>query len=85
VSEAVRILEVVTFDFPDDLVQLKRNWLAADAARTGAAQSGDDQAFAEAGAQLQDLTIAMHRHPWMRECETPLQAREALREAARQP
>lgn len=73
---------MATFDFPDDLVQLQRDWFAADEARTAAARAGDDAAFNEAGARLQDVTMALHRHPWMHACETRFQARLALRAAA---
>lgn len=79
-----RILATVTFDFPPDLVQLQRDWFTADRARTAAAQNGDDEAFTTAGARLQDITMALHRHPWMQACETRYQARLALREAAAQ-
>lgn len=72
------------FDFPPDLVQLQRDWFAADEARTEAAQSSDDEAFKEAGARLQDLTMALHRHPWMNETERRVEARMALREFARE-
>jgi hypothetical protein len=74
----------VTFDFPDDLVQLQRDWFGADAARTAAARNGDSEAFEAASARLQDLSMALHRHPWMQACDTRYQARMALREAARQ-
>ena len=78
-----RILSGVTFDFLADLLRLQRDWFAADQARTEAAQSGDNEAFTAAGERLQDLTMALHRHEWVRGCETPYQARMALREAAR--
>jgi hypothetical protein len=74
----------VTFDFPDDLLELQRDWFAADKDRTAAARGGDDAAFIAAGARLQDLTMALHRHPWMRECTSRYEARMALRAAARQ-
>jgi hypothetical protein len=72
----------VTFDFPADLVPLQAEWFAVDTARTVAAQEGNDEAFDAANARLQDLTLALHRHPWMRACEMRYQARMALREAA---
>lgn len=71
------------FDFPADLVQLQRAWFAADEARTAAARSGDGEAFVEAGERIQDLTMALHRHPWMQASETRYQARMARRDAAR--
>ena len=71
------------FDFPDDLVQLQRDWFAADEARTAAARSGDSEVFAVADGRLQDVTMALHRHPYMQASETRYQARMALREAAK--
>jgi hypothetical protein len=70
------------FDFPPDLVQMQRDWFAADKARTAAAQSGDDEAFATAGKRLQDLTLALHRHPYLAESEQQHTARMALRKVA---
>lgn len=71
----------MTFD--DDLIDLQRRWFAAEAARTAAAESGDDAAFADAGRRLQDLTLELQEK--VRKYESPYQARMALREAARQP
>jgi hypothetical protein len=76
-----RILVLVSFDFPFDLIDLQREWFAADAARTAAAKSGDDAAFETAGQQLQDLTFRLQRK--VREYEQPFAARTALRKAAR--
>lgn len=81
-SVARRILTGVTYDFPDDLVPLQRDWFAVDRDRTAAARAGDDEAFESAGVRFQTLSIALHRHPWMQACETRFQARMALREAA---
>jgi hypothetical protein len=77
----VRILVAVPFDFPSDLIELQREWFAADAARTAAAQSGDDAAFEAAGRRLQDLTFRLQRK--VRAYEQPFSARMALRKAAR--
>ena len=73
---------LVSFDFPSELIELQREWFAADAARTAAAESGDDAAFEAAGRQLQDLTFRLQRE--VREYEQPFAARMALREAARE-
>lgn len=73
----------MAFGFPPDLVQLQRDWFTADEARTAAAQSGDGEAFAAAGGRLQDLAMALHRHPYMQTSEQRYQARMALRDAAR--
>jgi hypothetical protein len=75
----------VSFDLPDDLIDLQRQWFAADEARTQAAQSGSAEAFKAAGERLQDVTMTLHRHPWMQASEQRYQARMALREAVRQP
>jgi hypothetical protein len=74
----------MAFDFPDDLLSLQRDWFAADAARTTAAQGGDDEAFAEAGARLQDVTRALQSHDWWTGRDDRYQARMALREGARE-
>lgn len=73
----------MAFDFPPDLVQLQRDWFTSDTARTEAAQAGDDEAFTASGARLQDVTMALHRHPWMQACDQRYQARMALRQVAR--
>jgi hypothetical protein len=73
----------VTFDFPPDLVQLKRDWLAAEARWREAAECGDQEAVDEAYRATQALTMKLHRHPWMQE-HGGHHARMALREAARQ-
>lgn len=78
----MRILVLVSFDFPSDLIELQREWFAADAARTLAAKGGDDAAFEAAGRQLQDLTFRLQRK--VREYEQPFAARMALRKAARE-
>lgn len=78
----LRILAGVSFDFPDDLIQLQREWFTTDAARTAAAQSGDDAAFKDAGQRLQNLTIELQEK--VRKYENPYEARMALREAARE-
>lgn len=70
------------FDFPADLIQLQRDWFTADEARTAAAQRGDDEAFATAGERLQDLTMALHRHPYLAESGQQHTARMALRKVA---
>jgi hypothetical protein len=73
----------MAFDFPEDLVRIQADWLTTDQARTVAAQSGDDEAFDAAHARLLDLTMALHRHAFMRACEQRYQARMELRDAAR--
>jgi hypothetical protein len=72
----------VSFDFPSDLIELQREWFAADVARTAAAKSGDNAAFEAASRQLQDLTFRLQRK--VRAHEQPFAARMALRKAARE-
>ncbi|GLY81822.1 hypothetical protein [Actinoallomurus iriomotensis] len=70
----------MTFDIPDDLVQLRRNFVKADAAR-----ASDDRDMAEqAHREAQDLAEAILDHPWWAECGgNKFEARQALIEAAR--
>lgn len=79
-----RILTGVTFNFPDDLLWLERDLLRALDRWSDAAQRGDQSAIDEAYRAAQTSAVYLHRHSWLRECETPYQARMALREAARQ-
>lgn len=73
------------FDIPTDLVQLQRDWFAAEAHWHEAAQRGAQPAIDEAYQATQRLTMELHRHPWMQASEQRYAARMALREAARQP
>jgi hypothetical protein len=53
----------VTFDFPDDLLHVQREWFAAEAPWREAAQRGDQPAVDEAYQATQALTMELHRHP----------------------
>jgi len=67
------------FDIPADLVQLRRDFLKADAARAGDGESAR-QAYVEA----QRLAEAIHDHPWWAECGgNRFDARMALIAAAK--
>jgi hypothetical protein len=71
------------FTFPDDLVQLQRDWFAAERRWQEAARRGDQPAIDEAYQATHDLTMALHRHPYMQDTEHRYQARIAIREVAR--
>lgn len=74
------------FDFPPDLLDLQRKFFAAEAAWEQAGASGDAEATEAAYQRTQDVVVALHRHPWMREqaeAGKRYEARMALREAAR--
>lgn len=73
----------MAFDFPPDLVQLQRDFFAAEEAWRVAAARGDDEATNAAYREVHRLAMELHRHPWMNEVETRYQARMALREAAK--
>lgn len=73
------------FDFPPDLVQLQRDFLAAEERWRVAAAGGDDEAITVAYQEAQRLAMELHRNPWMSEVENRYEARMALREAAGRP
>ena len=59
------VLDSVTWEIPVDLVRLQRDWDAANAACSAAA-AGDDAALLNAArARLLDLTLELHRDPWL--------------------
>jgi hypothetical protein len=66
-----------TWDIPADLVRIQRDWDAAEAACAAAAQGDDTDVLDAARARLQELTLAMYRHPWLDEMQ-----REGRRYAA---
>lgn len=86
-------------DLPDDLIQLKRAWYAADVRRTELAAAepaptaiaaleadlSDEQrqAWADAHAELLRLTEALHAHPYWAATDDPMGGQAALRKAAR--
>ncbi|MDN3354845.1 hypothetical protein [Actinomadura sp. DC4] len=69
----------MTFDVPPDLVQLRRDFLRADAARAGEGEAAE-QAYREA----QRLTEAIGDHPWWATVENRFEARMALLDATRE-
>ena len=75
----------MAFDFPDDLIDVQRAFLAAERAWSQAARGeGDDMAVNEAYQETQRLTMEVHRHPWWATLSTGRhEARAALRDAAR--
>lgn len=72
-----------TYDFPPDLLELQRRWFEAESRWIGAAKGEDEAAVSEARATVQDITMALHRHPWMQAVDGRYSARTALRKAAR--
>jgi hypothetical protein len=71
------------YDFPDDLLDLQREFFAAEKAWKEAGKRGDAEATTAAYQRTQDAAMALHRHPWMNATENRYKARLALREAAR--
>jgi hypothetical protein len=61
-----------------DLVQLQRDFLAAEERWRIAAAGGDAEATTAAYQEAHRLATELHRHPWMNEVETRHQARMAL-------
>lgn len=75
------------FDFPDDLLKLQKEFFAAESAWEQAGASGDAEATEAAYQRTQDVVVALHRHPWMREqaeAGKRYEARMALRDAAKE-
>jgi len=67
------------FDIPADLVQLRRDFVKADAARADEGESA-----AEAHREAQRLAEAIHDHPWWAVCGgNRFDARMALIAAAK--
>lgn len=73
-----RLRPVADFDVPADLVQLRRRFLEADAAR-----AGDGPAAQQAYRDAQDLAEAIQDHPWWGTVESRFKARMALIAAAK--
>lgn len=72
---------MATFDIPDDLLRLRRDFVRADAARA----SDDRETAEQAHREAQDLAEAIQDHPWWAECGgNRFDARMALIEAARE-
>jgi hypothetical protein len=67
-------------DFPDDLVNLQRDWFAAEKAWE---EADPGESATAAYERVHELTMALHRHPWMQAAENRYEARMALRQAAR--
>lgn len=70
------------YDFPDDLLELARDFNAADAARTQAANSGSDDEFQAAHARVQELAMRLAADEWLWSQPNRHEARQALRKAA---
>lgn len=76
----------MAFDIPDDLVQLRRDFVAAETAWGEAGRSGDREAAQEAYRETQRLAEAIQDHPWWGDCGgNRFEARMALLAAAKEP
>lgn len=67
------------YDFPDDLVQLQRDWFAAEKAWE---EADPGEPATAAYRRVHELTLKLHRHPFMQDAENHDAARTALRKAA---
>jgi hypothetical protein len=72
----------MSYDFPPEVIELRRQLFAAEEAWAAAGARGDDDVN---GAYLdaQRLTLALHRNEWMRDAGNGHALRMALREAAK--
>lgn len=73
----------MSYDFPPELVELRRELDNAHEAWAAAAADGDDDAANRAYQETQRLTVALHRDEWLRAAGNGHAVRMALREAAR--
>lgn len=76
----------MAYDGPDDLLDLKRAFLAAGARlqELSAPDVYDRAAWGEVHAEQQRLALELHRHPWWTTAENRYKADTALLEAAKQ-
>lgn len=72
-----------TFDFPDDLIEAQRAFLAAEALWAAAAKSDDPEGLQQAYQATQSAAGALSGHPWW-EGKDRAAARMALRRKARE-
>lgn len=70
------------FDFPDELLQLARDFEDADAARADAAGKSDEE-FQAAHKRAQELAVKLAADEWLWDQPNRHEARQTLREAAR--
>ena len=91
---------VADYDFPADLLQLQRDWYAADArceaigaaqpsamdvvAGTAQVSEAEYRELKAARAERWNLTDQLQRHPWWSTVDDKLAAKAALRAAARE-
>lgn len=74
----------MAFDIPGDLVQLRRDFVAADTAWSEAGRTGNVDAGHRAYRVAQRLAEAIQDHPWWAECGgNRFDARMALLQAAK--
>jgi hypothetical protein len=71
------------YDFPPEVIELRRQLLAAKETWAAAAARGDDDAVNSTYLDAQRLTMALHRNEWMRDAGNGHALRTALREAAK--
>lgn len=69
------MIGVSSYDVPANLIALKQEFLALEAA-------GPDPAGPE-WRRMQDIALEIHRDPWWLEVDNPAEARQAMTKAAR--
>jgi hypothetical protein len=73
----------MSYDFPPEVIELRRQLFAAEEAWAAAGDRGDDDAVNSAYLDAHRLTLALHRNKWMRDAGNGHALRMALREAAK--
>jgi hypothetical protein len=71
------------YDFPPDLLQLQRDFFAAETRMTEAARADDDATLSEARDTAREVAVALNRDEWLNAQGDRFSAHLALREAAR--
>lgn len=69
----------MAYEFPPDLLELKRDFLAVEAAMPGL----EGEEWTAAYQRSQDLALAIHRHKWWKDVGNRHSAWMALQQAAK--
>jgi hypothetical protein len=71
------------YDFPPDLLQLQRDFFAAEERMIRAARADDDATLTEARDTATKAAVALNRDDWLNAQDDRFAAHLALREAAK--
>ena len=74
----------MSYDLPDHLITLKRDFLATEARLEELSKGGDDEKWQAAYKELQDLAVELDGHPYWATVDNRYQAGMALLAAAKE-